>query len=225
MEMSLETGEPPKRGRGRPPGKYGKYRPSEKKIQKAQATVDLAQVKLNDIAHVEHANKIKEVYSQLNRDPINPGELKRVITNLAEEARKHAGRAIDTLVELTSDDNANVRLNAATALLDRGFGKAAQSVELKADVQSVNLNVYQDLPEADQRIAGEVLGALSSNPASLALALDIMAEPDIVVAPFADDQVIDAEVIEVVPVRAGDAEFAPGEVIDVVAVPTSGDGN
>jgi hypothetical protein len=164
---------------------------------------------------------------ELKERRIKTDELKEVareIKNLGEESRRHTAMLVANLLDLAQNSkNDTVRLNAINSLLDRGHGKAVQSVDLRADVQSVNLNLFQDLPAADQRLASEVLGAISSNPSALALAIDIMAEPDIVVAPFGADDVI--EVIEVVPVRAGDAKLnQAGEVIDLVAEPVDGDG-
>jgi hypothetical protein len=44
-----------------------------------------------------------------------------------------------------------------------------QSVDLRADVQSVNLNLFQGLPADDQRVASAVLGAITANPSALVL--------------------------------------------------------
>jgi hypothetical protein len=70
--------------------------------------------------------------------PIPPGYApdpmaadRRLIPNLVIEARKYAALALDTLVELTKDNYApSTRYNAATALLDRGYGRPAQSLDL-----------------------------------------------------------------------------------------------
>lgn len=46
-------------------------------------------------------------------------------------ARSHTEKALKTLVEIMNDANVNAaaRVNAAQALLDRGWGKAAQAHE------------------------------------------------------------------------------------------------
>ena len=50
----------------------------------------------------------------------------RTVGNLVTEARKFSGLAVDTLVELTKDNYApSTRYVAATALLDRGYGRPA----------------------------------------------------------------------------------------------------
>jgi hypothetical protein len=52
---------------------------------------------------------------------------RRPIPNLVIEARKFSGLAVDTLVELTKDTHTDsTRFAAATALLDRGYGRPAQ---------------------------------------------------------------------------------------------------
>ena len=50
----------------------------------------------------------------------------RIVPNLVVEARKYSGLAVDTLVELTKTKySGSTRYNAATALLDRGYGRPA----------------------------------------------------------------------------------------------------
>src|ERR1700722_14225326 len=59
------------------------------------------------------------------------GADRRTVGNLVVEARRFSGLAVDTLVELTKDNHADsTRYNAATALLDRGYGRPAQSLDL-----------------------------------------------------------------------------------------------
>jgi hypothetical protein len=52
---------------------------------------------------------------------------------LSEMAGKHAEKALSTLVELMDSEAEGVRLGAATALLDRAFGKPAQQVKHSGD--------------------------------------------------------------------------------------------
>src|SRR5690606_2424174 len=56
--------------------------------------------------------------------------------DLAELARKDAKKAIEALVEVISDKKAppSARVSAAAELLDRGFGRAPQHVDLNATV-------------------------------------------------------------------------------------------
>lgn len=54
---------------------------------------------------------------------------------VAQLARKHTARAIDTLVELLGEEQAaDVRLKAAEALLNRGWGKPQESVEVTGEL-------------------------------------------------------------------------------------------
>ena len=63
---------------------------------------------------------------------------RRPIRNLVIEARKFSGLAVDTLVELTKDSHADsTRYNAATALLDRGYGRPAQSLDLHLSADAI----------------------------------------------------------------------------------------
>ena len=82
------------------------------------------------------------------------------------EARRFSGLAIDTLVELTRDNHADsVRYNAATALLDRGYGRPAQSLDLHLSADAITKRL-SDMTDAE-------LAALEARmitiPGSLAL--------------------------------------------------------
>jgi hypothetical protein len=64
----------------------------------------------------------------------NPGGRSRAITNLGVEARKYADLALETLVQVCTGKLKSVtprdRVAAANALLDRGFGKPTQALDL-----------------------------------------------------------------------------------------------
>ena len=72
-------------------------------------------------------------------DQNDPGRAdRRTIRNLVIAARKFSGLAIDTLVELTKDNHTDsIRYNAATALLDRGYGRPAQSLDLHLSADAI----------------------------------------------------------------------------------------
>ena len=54
------------------------------------------------------------------------------------EARKFSGLAVDTLVDLTKDNYTDsTRFAAATALLDRGYGRPAQSLDLHLSADAI----------------------------------------------------------------------------------------
>ena len=82
------------------------------------------------------------------------------------EARRFSGLAIDTLVELTKETHADsTRYSAATALLDRGYGRPAQSLDLHLSADAITKRL-SDMTDAE-------LAALEARmitiPGSLAL--------------------------------------------------------
>ena len=82
------------------------------------------------------------------------------------EARKFSGLAVDTLVELTKNTHTNsTRYAAATALLDRGYGRPAQSLDLHLSADAITKRL-SDMTDAE-------LAALEARmiaiPAALAL--------------------------------------------------------
>jgi hypothetical protein len=64
----------------------------------------------------------------------NPGGRPRAVAEVVELARAHTVTAMQTLVEIATNKKASspARVAAADAILDRGWGKAAQVVELGA---------------------------------------------------------------------------------------------
>lgn len=61
----------------------------------------------------------------------NPGGRPAVIAEIQQLARKHTGEAIDTLTAIMKDTSASpaTRVSAASVLLDRAGGKAAQFID------------------------------------------------------------------------------------------------
>jgi glycerate-2-kinase len=65
------------------------------------------------------------------------------------EARRFSGLAIDTLVELTKETHADsTRYSAATALLDRGYGRPAQSLDLHLSADAI-MKRLSDMSDAE----------------------------------------------------------------------------
>lgn len=62
----------------------------------------------------------------------NPGGRPKVIGALKEMARIHTAAALDTLVAGLKSESEVARLTAANSILDRGYGKASQHIELDA---------------------------------------------------------------------------------------------
>jgi hypothetical protein len=74
---------------------------------------------------------------------------RRLIPNLVIEARRYSALAVDTLVELTKDNHADsTRYNAATALLDRGYGRPAQSLDLHLSADAITKRL-SDMTDAE----------------------------------------------------------------------------
>ena len=74
---------------------------------------------------------------------------RRLIPNLVIEARKYAALALDNLVELTKDNySPSTRYNAATALLDRGYGRPAQSLDLHLSADAITKRL-SDMTDAE----------------------------------------------------------------------------
>lgn len=61
-----------------------------------------------------------------------PGKVGKAKRELSEMAKEHAERALQTLVDIAQDLEAphSARVSASNAILDRGYGKAPQSMEL-----------------------------------------------------------------------------------------------
>jgi hypothetical protein len=94
------------------------------------------------------------------------GADRRTVGNLVVEARKYSGLAVDTLVELTKNTHTDsTRYAAATALLDRGYGRPAQSLDLHLSADAITKRL-SDMTDAE-------LAALEARmvtiPASVAL--------------------------------------------------------
>jgi len=82
----------------------------------------------------------------------NPGGRPKGLGDIREIARKHTDTAIETLVNVLGDPKANpsARVSAANALLDRGWGRPAQTLHAKIDSEDRNLEIDAAL-EGDAR--------------------------------------------------------------------------
>ena len=66
----------------------------------------------------------------------NPGGRPKVAEAVRKLAQDHGQEAIERLVALMRGEDARVAQAAAGALLDRGFGKPAQTIDLDASVRA-----------------------------------------------------------------------------------------
>lgn len=66
----------------------------------------------------------------------NPRGRPKKDLNLADMAQRHAEKAIETLATCLTDSTAtwSARVSAASELLDRGFGRAPQSLDVKHEI-------------------------------------------------------------------------------------------
>ena len=67
-----------------------------------------------------------------------------------ELCRARTHEAIDTLVECLADEDARVRVAAATALLDRGWGRPATTLEVGVTPESALAKLAAALTEDDE---------------------------------------------------------------------------
>ena len=93
-------------------------------------------------------------------------EVYREVSNIVVEARKYSGLAIDTLVAIAQDGKTdNSRQSAAVELLNRGYGRPAQSLDLHLSADAITKRL-SDMTDAE-------LAALEARmitiPATLAL--------------------------------------------------------
>ena len=70
-------------------------------------------------------------------------EVRRIILGVREAARELTLDALDTLATIMKDPKAPAaaRISAAQALLDRGYGKPAQAIEVSAQPDLTHLSV------------------------------------------------------------------------------------
>ena len=78
---------------------------------------------------------------------INPYGRPVAIRDLKEAAKSHTRQALNTLISVMNDTSAPSasRVTAATALLDRGWGKPQQSVEARVSVGDVGVTAAEVL--------------------------------------------------------------------------------
>jgi hypothetical protein len=89
----------------------------------------------------------------------------RAIANLAFEARKHSVLALKTLVDICrKGETESLRMAAANALLDRGFGRPTQSIDLSADNPVPQFNLFNDIDPLEQRLLRDALKTIEHEP-------------------------------------------------------------
>jgi hypothetical protein len=91
----------------------------------------------------------------------NPAGRPHMLTAIAPMARKHSAAAIKTLVEIAEKGSpGSARVSAAVALLDRGFGRPAQSIELDLQLtKSLATMTLEELQQLRERYAAVAITA------------------------------------------------------------------
>jgi hypothetical protein len=84
----------------------------------------------------------------------NPGGRPKGVGDLREIARSHTPAALNTLIRLLGSKTDSVRLGAAIALLDRGWGKPHQEAQINV---SAAISLEQLISGAHQVIEGEAV--------------------------------------------------------------------
>lgn len=90
----------------------------------------------------------------------NPGGRPREIGYLRELAREKTEEAIETLADVMQHGSDAARVAAATALLDRGYGRPSQSIEVEANVRDTRSSqIARAIADAHPDLAEIVFGA------------------------------------------------------------------
>ncbi|PDT88170.1 hypothetical protein CO669_21300 [Bradyrhizobium sp. Y36] len=88
----------------------------------------------------------------------------RTLTEIRSLARGHTRTALRVLVGIMRSDDATpaVRLSAANAILDRGWGKAAQPIETGEDGETIH-RVERVIVRPEDAVGGEDAGPRDGN--------------------------------------------------------------
>ena len=87
---------------------------------------------LNDSKAVKRANSLANLRPAQKGEVRNPRGRSKKDYDVAAMAQKHALKAIETLAEVMTNIGATpaARVSAASELLDRGFGRSPQSLDV-----------------------------------------------------------------------------------------------
>jgi hypothetical protein len=97
----------------------------------------------------------------------NPGGRPRALASVMHEARRHTPEALKTLLKLMrTAESESVRLNAAEALLSRGWGKPVQAVQVDGRFLTKKLS---DMTPDEIKALGERIDMIESEQGLLAL--------------------------------------------------------
>jgi hypothetical protein len=74
----------------------------------------------------------------------NPGGRPREVADIKELCRKFSRKAVDALVECLESSQERTRVAAAEALLDRGYGRPVQGLEVSQLPPIINVRFVND---------------------------------------------------------------------------------
>ena len=94
----------------------------------------------------------------------NPGGRPKAERNVRELAQQHTVEAVEALVDVVRTGKPAERVQAATALLDRGWGRPPTAIEMTSTVKTslvdllTSLNAVEDADQPQQYLAGSGSG-------------------------------------------------------------------
>jgi Family of unknown function (DUF5681) len=94
----------------------------------------------------------------------NPGGRPKAERNVRELAQQHTVEAVEALVDVVRTGKPAERVQAATALLDRGWGRPSASIEMTSTVKTslvdllTSIDAVEDADQPQQYLAGSEAG-------------------------------------------------------------------
>jgi hypothetical protein len=94
------------------------------------------------------------------------GQVSQAKRDIAERAREHGDAALNVLIKIAKDDQqpAAARVGAANAILDRGYGKPMQAVEMTGANGGPILSQTIDASKLSTQALAELLAARNAGP-------------------------------------------------------------
>lgn len=146
----------PPRGRGRGEVRFQTTRVSEgSQTCTSPYACFLAAARKSFLAFSGGMDKNKVMAKFAKGQSGNPGGRPSGLGEIREIARKHTNEAIQVLVKVMSDVKAApaARVGAATALLDRGWGRPAQTINASIDESMVDAGLLGSITDLLDKIA------------------------------------------------------------------------
>jgi hypothetical protein len=95
----------------------------------------------------------------------NPGGRPKAVAPLQIEARQHMNMALKVLAEIAKKGEKEAsRVAAATALLDRGYGRPIQSMEMRLDANLLDKKISELTPDELRAFEARLVSMGSDQP-------------------------------------------------------------